>query len=151
MLPARTLQREVAAVAAASVRTQTATGRLHRRELDRLADRQARLIRTAERTLTRGRSAVHERMLKRSSLVTRCLERAESAVSSRAELVRARDPLRALQRGFALVQASDGSVIKSTTSVRSGEQLVVTVADGSFDVAVGLGAAEHGVRPRSTS
>lgn len=150
-LPTRTLQRETAHIAAASLRAQTATGRLHRRELDRLADRRARLIRTAERTIARGHSAVQERLLNRSSRVARCVERAESAVSTRAELVRARDPLRALQRGFALVQASDGSLIKSTGSVRSGERLVVTVADGSFDVAVGPGAPAHGVRPQSTS
>ena len=46
------------------------------------------------------------------------------------------DPAQILKRGYALVQAEDGSFIKSVEQVKLGQDITVQVADGSIDANV---------------
>lgn len=62
----------------------------------------------------------------------RRLERAASAVDHQRSQLRALSPLNTLQRGYAVVQAVDGSVVTDERQVAQGDALTVTVAQGSF-------------------
>ncbi len=46
--------------------------------------------------------------------------------------LRSLSPLAVLDRGYALVLSADGSLIRSTTQISSGDQLTTRLADGSF-------------------
>lgn len=48
----------------------------------------------------------------------------------------AMSPLKVLTRGYAITQNADGELLRSVKQVRSGEQITVTVSDGSFQAAV---------------
>lgn len=44
----------------------------------------------------------------------------------------AMSPLKVLTRGYAMIQASDGDVVRSVKQVRAGEEITVSVADGKM-------------------
>ena len=75
---------------------------------------------------------------------TRCVERALAAGSRQVHglrgQVRALSPLATMERGYAVVQAADGSVVRSRAEVTADELLRVRVADGDFAARV-VGAA----------
>jgi len=48
----------------------------------------------------------------------------------------AMSPLKVLTRGYAITQNADGELLRSVKQVQSGEQITVTVSDGSFRAAV---------------
>ena len=48
----------------------------------------------------------------------------------------AMSPLKVLTRGYAITQNADGELLRSVKQVQSGEQITVTVSDGSFQAAV---------------
>ena len=48
----------------------------------------------------------------------------------------AMSPLKVLTRGYAITQNTDGELLRSVKQVQSGEQITVTVSDGSFRAAV---------------
>ncbi|MCB0974661.1 MAG: exodeoxyribonuclease VII large subunit [Actinobacteria bacterium] len=135
-LPERTLERETARLQASERMLRRVSRRSHRRELERIARHRQRLARSATRSLARNELLVQRVRAATTSRFVYRLEREASMVRGRTELVRARDPMRALQRGFALVHAADGTLIKSTRSVQPGDGLIVTVADGSIGVDV---------------
>jgi exodeoxyribonuclease VII large subunit len=68
--------------------------------------------------------------------IDRSLERLIESSASRLSALDARlhslSPLAVLDRGYALVLASDGSLIRSTAQIASGDQLTTRLADGSF-------------------
>jgi len=45
--------------------------------------------------------------------------------------LRALDPRRVLERGYTITRTGDGSVLRSPTTVREGDELVTETADGS--------------------
>ena len=49
----------------------------------------------------------------------------------------AMSPLKVLTRGYAITQNADGELLRSVKQVRSGEEITVTVSDGSFKAAIG--------------
>ena len=51
--------------------------------------------------------------------------------------VRALSPLRTLERGYAIVQASDGAVVRDAAKVTEGQDLSVRLASGRLSVSVG--------------
>ncbi len=66
----------------------------------------------------------------------RSLERLVESSSARLGSLDARlhslSPLAVLDRGYALVLSPQGSLIRSTTQISSGDQLTTRLADGSF-------------------
>lgn len=66
----------------------------------------------------------------------RCLERLIESSSGRVGALDARlrslSPLAVLDRGYALVLSSDGTLIRSTARVGTGDQLTTRLSDGSF-------------------
>jgi exodeoxyribonuclease VII large subunit len=68
--------------------------------------------------------------------LNRCLERLVETSSARLGSFDARlhslSPLAVLDRGYALVLSTQGTLIRSTTQISSGDQLTTRLADGSF-------------------
>jgi len=103
----------------------------------RLAAWQGRLRRqTPAAKINRARQRVDELIL-----------RADRALAGRARLLRAElnsqtarlgalSPLAVLERGYAVVRAADGRLVRSTNEVQAGEQLDVRVQRGSLTVEV---------------
>ena len=97
--------------------------------------------------VARGRASVQRRLDTETTWVMDARRRAQRAVTSRVEsmhadighlLARARSlsPLATLERGYAVVQKADGSVLRDTADVSIGERLGVRVQHGSLLVDV---------------
>lgn len=97
--------------------------------------------------LARGRSAIHRRIDNETTWVSDARRRTERALSSRITtltadvehlLARARSlsPLATLERGYAVVQRSDGSVVRDAGTLAIGESLTVRVQHGAIDAQV---------------
>ena len=130
-----------------------------REELDRV--RQARermrgavvrMLEREERALAAYRSrpslaAPHTMLERREQELVDARGRARRALEQRiahdAEVlghtlarVRALSPLKTLERGYAIVQAGDGAVVRDAGKVADGEELAVRLAAGRLEVAV---------------
>jgi exodeoxyribonuclease VII large subunit len=68
------------------------------------------------------------------------LERAEDELAHTRARVVALSPAATLQRGYAVLQREDGSVIRAPEETAEGEKLRARVAEGEFGVTVGPGA-----------
>jgi exodeoxyribonuclease VII large subunit len=65
-----------------------------------------------------------------SELVARVLERGESQTRELAAQLRSLSPQRTLDRGYAIVQLADGSIVRAATEAPADSALAITVADG---------------------
>ncbi len=65
-----------------------------------------------------------------SELVARVLERGESQTRELAAQLRSLSPQRTLDRGYAIVQLADGSIVRAATEAPAKSVLAITVADG---------------------
>ncbi|WP_298251679.1 exodeoxyribonuclease VII large subunit [uncultured Arthrobacter sp.] len=92
------------------------------------------MIEVREADLERLRSRTH-----RSTTTT--VEREADAIGHLRDRVRSLSPQKTLDRGYAVVQQTDGHVVRSPTEVAPGETLRVRVADGQFDAVTGAGTA----------
>jgi exodeoxyribonuclease VII large subunit len=97
--------------------------------------------------LTRGRSAVQRRLDTETTWIEDARRRAERALHNRVHtlsadvdhlLARARglSPMATLERGYAVVQRADGSVVRDPSEVETKEELEVRVQRGSLTVEV---------------
>lgn len=123
-----------------AARVDAARGRLRRAVLGRVtAERQrvqtlrARPVMAQPASMLAPRRAEVERARERA---TRCVERALAAGSRQVHGLRgqvwALSPLATMERGYAVVQAADGSVVRSRAEVAADQLLRVRVADGDF-------------------
>jgi exodeoxyribonuclease VII large subunit len=65
------------------------------------------------------------------------LGRAAGRLEAGRRHLQALDPQRVLERGFAVVTAPDGTIVRSASAVAIGDDVAVRVADGSFRARVG--------------
>lgn len=73
------------------------------------------------------------------------LERRTSRLDLLEARVAAHDPAHALQRGWSLTRAADGSLVRSVADVAPGDELTTTLADGTVHTTVRSTASnEHG-------
>ncbi|MEU3750860.1 MULTISPECIES: exodeoxyribonuclease VII large subunit [Streptomyces] len=78
------------------------------------------------------------------------LDRADSELSHTRARVRALSPAATMERGYAVLQRADGSVVRSPDEVAEGEELRARVAEGEFAVRrvdAGAGAGPDGAGP----
>ncbi|MEU7071966.1 exodeoxyribonuclease VII large subunit [Streptomyces narbonensis] len=76
------------------------------------------------------------------------LDRADSELSHTRARVRALSPAATMERGYAVLQRADGSVVRSPEEVAEGEELRARVAEGEFAVRrVDAGAGPDGAGP----
>lgn len=71
-------------------------------------------------------------------------ERAQLALGAKTRLLQAYNPTLALQRGYALVRAADGTIIKRIGQVRVGQDLRLAVSDGTIEASVTDTKGNHG-------
>ncbi len=121
-----------------------ATSRLRRVVADRL-DRETSGVRQLvdrpvladPHVLVTRRQELVDDLLRRSRQHTSThIDRAVDDLRHATARVRALSPAATLARGYAVVQRADGAVVRSATTVTSGEALHVRVSVGSFDVRV---------------
>jgi exodeoxyribonuclease VII large subunit len=110
----------------------------------RLAAEQARIDALASRPALRDpQSGVLRRSQEVAALLARArrtaemlIEREDHGLQSQLARVRALSPAATLARGYAVVQRSDGAVLRDAATVSSGEQLAVRLAEGRLEVTV---------------
>ncbi len=74
-------------------------------------------------------------------LIARRMGEAQTALAATGRLLASLDPKLPLQRGFALVTAADGAIVRSADAARAAGQVVLGFADGEVAAAIGEGAA----------
>jgi len=99
------------------------------RSRERLERGARRLLERADVRLERSREG-----LRRAPLLL--LERRRAALEQTAGRLRALSPRATLERGYAIVRL-DGSLVRSASTVSTGDAIAVEVADGSFPARVG--------------
>jgi exodeoxyribonuclease VII large subunit len=107
---------------------------------------QHRLDREAERLQRFDAQTVFDRQLLRARTelnsidwrtpVVRRVERETTALGSAFAQMEALSPMRVLERGYAVVRRSDGTVVRNATDVSLDESISVTVARGSLNATV---------------
>jgi exodeoxyribonuclease VII large subunit len=86
----------------------------------------------------RTRRALEHRIARDSEVLEHTLAR-----------VRALSPLKTLERGYAIVQAADGAVVRDAAQVTTGQELGVRLASGRL--AVSVATATPGASPTTSS
>jgi exodeoxyribonuclease VII large subunit len=71
-----------------------------------------------------------------AELVDYRLERAGQHVVELAGQLRALSPKRTLERGYAIAQRADGSVLRTAADATGGERLLLTLVDGTVPTTV---------------
>ncbi|MCW2829588.1 MAG: exodeoxyribonuclease large subunit [Aeromicrobium sp.] len=126
---------ELAGVASMRDRASMAIRTILEREVRGLAELRSRPVLATPATLVDTQQAVvHEwRDRSRRSLGHR-LDRAGDEIGHHLARVRALSPLATLERGYAVAQLRDGTVVTSVAQAPAGTALTVRVADGALDV-----------------
>ena len=104
------------AVRLAEQRIDHASARLRRESATNLTAATVRMARTGERLAHRPPAA---------------LRQAEQSLDAVAARVRVLDPASVLARGWSITRRLDGSLVRGAASVRAGDELITTLADGT--------------------
>ena len=116
-------------------------------EVDRIAAIRSRPALVDARWIIETRADELTRFVARGvELTTRLVERAHLAIDERRAHLRALSPQRTLDRGYAIAQTTDGSVIRAAVAVGAGELVMLTLADGKLTT-----RAETGGQPGSAA
>ena len=142
--PTDAAKRVVPDVAEEQLRVQQARMRMSSRltalvshEIDRVAQLRSRPVLANRTWIVDTRADELTRYVARGvELVERTLERAETETTQLTARLRTLSPQSTLDRGYAIVQGSDGHVVRSHTDAARGDRLLVTVADGSIAAVV---------------
>jgi exodeoxyribonuclease VII large subunit len=101
--------------------------------ISRLRQRSASVVRTL---LDREQQALEHRRSRARMLVTSRVDAAHTDVTHLAARVRALSPAATLDRGYALVLAPSGSLVRSSSDVSAGDLLDIRVAQGRLEAQV---------------
>ncbi len=122
---------EAQAVAGARERLRSVVLAWVQREQSGLDALRSRPVLADPRTLVDERGAELGALLTRARrTVGHALDRAADDIGHQRARARALSPLATLERGYAVLQAADGSVLTSITAADVGEQVSIRVADG---------------------
>ena len=101
-------------------------------EIDRLEQLRSRPSLANPISLIDARAEELGRYVGRShDLMDRIIEKSSSRVAELVGSLRALSPQRTLDRGYAIAQLADGSVLRSSTDAPAGSSLLLTLADGT--------------------
>lgn len=104
-------------------------------EIDRLEHLRSRPVLSRPDLLVSSRSEELTRHVARGAeLMHRRLEKASTAIAELAAQLRALSPQRTLDRGYAIAQLADGSVLRDRSTAPPHTELVLTLADGALGV-----------------
>ncbi len=85
-----------------------------------------------ERLLERHRLSLDERTMALETLMTQRMDAYHRVLSERSATLSALSPLSVLDRGYAVVETSEGHLVKTTTDVMLGEKLSIYLSDGNL-------------------
>ena len=106
-------------------------------EIDRLEQLRTRPVLAGADWIVDSRAEELGRWVQRSTeLVERMLERSHTRVGELRSQLRALSPQRTLDRGYAIAQLPDGSVLRSAAAAAVGTPLLLTLADGKTSATV---------------
>jgi exodeoxyribonuclease VII large subunit len=112
-------------------RVRALLGQIIDRERRSLADLRARPVLADPRSLVDARATeVHDLRARGRRVLGHALDRAGDDIAHQRARARSLSPLATLQRGYAVVQGADGSVLASTGAAATGDALRIRVADG---------------------
>jgi exodeoxyribonuclease VII large subunit len=139
--PTDAAKRVVPDVAEELVRVQQARTRLSTRlpgliahEIDRIGQLRTRPALASGSWIIDSRSEELTRHVARGAELTiRSIERAETTTRELATRLRSLSPQSTLDRGYAIVQGSDGAILRTQAQAPRGTALTVTLADGAVD------------------
>jgi exodeoxyribonuclease VII large subunit len=139
--PTDAAKRVVPDIADELVRVQQARTRLSTRltglithEIDRIGQLRTRPALASGNWIVESRAEELTRYVARGAeLITRSIERAETTTRDLATRLRSLSPQSTLDRGYAIVQASDGAILRAQAQAPDGTRLTVTLADGALD------------------
>ena len=142
--PTDAAKRVVPDVAEELARVQQARSRLTMRlttlingEIDRIAHVRSRPALADSSWLVDSRSEELTRWVARGvEVVDHAIERHERTVAELAGQLRALSPKRTLERGYAIAQRDDGSILRSAADAEIGAVLLLTLADGGVTTRV---------------
>ncbi|RZT62325.1 exodeoxyribonuclease VII large subunit [Microcella alkaliphila] len=104
-----------------------------RTEVDRLAQLRSRPVLVGADWIIDARADELTRLVARGAELTeRRIERAGDELAERRARLRSLSPQSTLDRGYAIVQAADGAVLRAASDVVDGARLRVTLADGAI-------------------
>ena len=137
---------ELSRVLQARARLGVRVNHVIKNEIDRLGQLRSRPVLASSSWLVDVRSEELTRYVARGSeLVSRVVERADDSTRQLVSHLRALSPQRTLDRGYAIVQRDDSSIVRGRDEAPSGANLVITVSDGS------IGATSTGARSVSAA
>lgn len=139
--PTDAAKRVVPDIAEELVRVQQARTRLSTRltgliahEIDRIGQLRTRPALASGNWIIDSRAEELTRYVARGAELTiRSIERAETTTRELATRLRSLSPQSTLDRGYAIVQASDGAILRTQAQAPNGTALTVTLADGTVD------------------
>jgi exodeoxyribonuclease VII large subunit len=112
------------------------TGRLQAEEARVAAMRSRPCLADPTSGVVRRHDEVAALRARSMQIVRSCLEQGRRDIVASLAQVRALSPAATLERGYAVVQSTDGVVVRSASAVVAGEALRVRVAAGELDVRV---------------
>ncbi len=125
---------ELARVDQARLRIRGRVSSLVSVEVDRLQQIRSRPVLATPGRMLDARSEDLTRFVARGEeLVSRVIEREGNTVRELTGHLRALSPQRTLDRGYAIVQASNGHIVRAATEAPRGTALTITVAEGALD------------------
>jgi len=139
--PTDAAKRVVPDIAEELVRVQQARTRLSTRltgliahEIDRIGQLRTRPALASGSWIIDSRAEELTRHVARGAELTiRSIERAETTTRELATRLRSLSPQSTLDRGYAIVQGSDGAILRTQAQAPRGTALTVTLADGAVD------------------
>lgn len=139
--PTDAAKRVVPDIAEELVRVQQARTRLSTRltgliahEIDRIGQLRTRPALASGNWIIDSRAEELTRYVARGAELTiRSIERAETTTRELATRLRSLSPQSTLDRGYAIVQVSDGAILRTQAQAPNGTALTVTLADGTVD------------------
>ena len=121
------------------------TGRSARQALERchaaLRGAETRICNSALLAIERNQGQLVNRAQRLAAPSSRLITLEAQRVSHQRELLQLLEPQRQLERGWSLTRDEDGRIVRSSVSLRPGEKLITTFADGS------AGSVVEEVRP----
>lgn len=150
--PTDAAKRVVPDVAEEQLRVQQARMRISHRlnailgtEIDRIAQLRSRPVLASAHWLVETRADELTRYVARGAeLIDRAIERAETTTRELAARLRTLSPQSTLDRGYAIVQGTDGHVVRSHAAAPADTRLLITLADGTVDAVSTGGRASAG-------
>jgi len=105
-------------------------------ELAVLADTQKSLLRILQQRVQDGKKQLQETAKEMEDAVQQLLARTKEALQNRGDLLHVLSPTAAMKRGYAIIRTQQGTVVRSSRGVKTGDRLDIHLHDGTIETKV---------------